>query len=137
MTKSMVDWFKKFAISMSKFAFFSFLATLIDFCLFTLVLAPIMEPFKAELISGFVGMCVNFYFQRTFVFRNRRNKYVSFALSIFFSLIALFLGAFLISFLVEKVFLGKYIVLAKIISIGVKFIFNFLTKKWVFERTLK
>ncbi|MEO9533093.1 MAG: GtrA family protein [Crocinitomicaceae bacterium] len=135
--KKLFQLVKKFAVSMSKFALFSLVATLVDFCLFSFVLSPIMEPFKAELISGFVGMCTNFYFQKNFVFQNKRNNYAAFALSITFSLIALLLGAFLISFLVDDVFQGKYIMLAKLISIGFKFLFNYFTKKWVFERTVK
>ena len=125
---------RKFSLSVAKFATSSVVATVVDFVLFLFVLSPILKPFWAEFFSGFVGMVINFFLQKKFVFTLRRNAYAAFGLSILFSLIALLLGSYLMKFLVTIDFLAEYIVIAKIIVVGTKFFFNYFTKRRIFEK---
>jgi putative flippase GtrA len=129
--------FKKFTISVAKFATSSAIATLVDFVLFLFVLSPILPIFWAEFFSGLAGMLINFFLQKRYVFTLRRNAYIAFALSLASSLIALLLGSYLMTYLVQIPLLAKYILLAKIIVVGSKFFFNYFTKRRIFERSRK
>lgn len=126
--------YKKLAITLTKFATSSAIATLVDICLFIFVLYPILNVFLAEFISGFVGMIINFYLQKKYVFKLNRDAYAAFSLSILFSLIALLLGSLIMKGLVTFPILAAYIIIPKIMVIGFKFFFNFFTKKWIFEK---
>ncbi len=125
---------KGFLKSITKFGASSVVATAVDICLFTFVLTKFLPVFQSELISGFIGMLINFALQKRFVFHLQRNQYAAFALSVSFSLIALFLGGILIDNLVRVELLATYIILPKLIVTGFKFFFNYFTKRWVFEK---
>lgn len=125
---------KSFSLSLAKFATSSVLATVVDFVLFLFVLSPVLKPFWAEFFSGFVGMVINFFLQKRFVFTLRRNAYAAFGLSILFSLIALLLGSYLMQFLVSFDFFKEYLVIAKVMVVASKFFFNYFTKKRIFEK---
>ncbi|UKN02141.1 GtrA family protein [Paracrocinitomix mangrovi] len=119
---------------MSKFMLASVIATLVDIILFTFVLTQFLPVFESELIAGFVGMCINFFIQKKYVFELKRNQVIAFALSISLSLVAILLGGLIVKFLVTFDFFATYLILAKLIVVGIKFFFNFFTKRWVFER---
>jgi len=126
--------YKGLAMIVSKFAASSAIATLIDFCLFIFVLQPVIKPFWAEFISGFIGMTVNFILQKRYVFQLKRNLYMAFTLSIVFSVFALVSGSFMIQGFSHIPFFASYMFIPKIIVVGFKFIFNFYTKRWIFEK---
>ncbi len=126
--------YKKLAITITKFATSSAIATAVDICLFMFVFYPILNIFLAEFFSGFIGMIINFYLQKKYVFKLNRNAYIAFSLSIFFSLIALLIGSLLMKGLVTIPILATYVIIPKIMVIGFKFFFNFFTKKWIFEK---
>lgn len=126
--------FKSFAVSVLKFATSSAVATLVDFCLFTFVLSHYLDIFYAEIISGFVGMTINFFLQKKYVFDLQRNQVWAFVLSIVFSFVGLFLGGLLMQHLAKMDLFIEYLFVAKLIVIGAKFIFNYFTKRWIFEK---
>lgn len=126
--------YKNIIVSMTKFMASGLLATLIDIALFTFVFSTFMHVYYAELLAGSVGMVVNFILHKRYVFELKRNAYVAFVLYIGFSLIALFFGAWLIEILVEVEWLAVYLIVPKLIVTGVKFFYNYFTKRWVFER---
>ena len=128
--------YKDIIYSIGKFATSSAVASVVDLVLFTFVLTKIfnLEIFTAEIIAGFVGMVINFILQKRFVFYLQRNLYVAFSLSIGFSLIALFLGGFAIKYLVTIPIFSSYLIIPKVMVMGSKFFFNYLTKRWVFEK---
>lgn len=120
-----------------KFGSASVIATLVDICLFRFVFFGKFELFYAELAAAFCGMLVNFFLQKKYVFKLERNALVAFLLSLGTSLVVMTLGATLMTKLVNIPLFAQYIMLPKLIVVGLKFVFNFFTKKWVFEKTLK
>ena len=120
-----------------KYASFSGVATAVDFLLFRFLFVQFLEPFWADLSSASIGFLINFFFQRKYVFILKRDVKVTFLLSIGFSLIVMLMGSFLMDQLVKTGFFATYLSLAKIVVIGFKFVLNYTSKKWVFERTLK
>ena len=120
-----------------KYASFSGVATAVDFLLFRFLFIRFLEPFWADLSSASIGFLINFFFQRKYVFALRRDVKVTFLMSIGFSLIVMLIGSFLMDQLVTIGLFATYISLAKITVIGFKFILNYTSKKWVFERTFK
>lgn len=124
----------RIVLTVLKFATSSAIATLVDLCLFLFVLSPIMDVFWAEFIAGFVGMTINFFLQKKYVFDLKRNAYYAFALSLGFSLVALILGSYLMKALTLIDLFALYLIVPKIIVVSFKFCFNFLTKRWIFEK---
>ncbi|MFT6137647.1 MAG: putative flippase GtrA [Salibacteraceae bacterium] len=120
--------------SLAKFGASSVVATGLDILLFTFVFTNFLPVFESEILSGFIGMLVNFVLQKRFVFHLQRNQYMAFFLSLGFSLFGLFLGGFLIESLVKIELLATYLILPKLMVTGFKFFFNYFTKRWVFEK---
>ena len=120
--------------SLAKFGASSVVATGADILLFTFVFTQFLPVFESEILSGFIGMLINFVLQKRFVFHLQRNQYLAFFMSVGFSLFGLFLGGFLIQSLVKIELLATYLILPKLILTGFKFFFNYFTKRWVFEK---
>ena len=120
--------------SLAKFGASSVVATGADILLFTFVFTQFLPVFESEILSGFIGMLINFVLQKRFVFHLQRNQYLAFFMSVGFSLFGLFLGGFLIQSLVKIELLATYLILPKLIVTGFKFFFNYYTKRWVFEK---
>lgn len=95
-------------------------------------LVQYIAPFLVNIISASLGMVANFVMQWFWVFRASRSWYVSFALSISFSLLGIILGTILVYFLTTKTLLAEFPVVAKCIAVIVVFFYNFLTKKFSF-----
>lgn len=112
----------------------SAIATAIDILLFTLVFTQFLPVLESELISGFIGMVINFILQKKYVFDLQRNQIVAFMLSIALSFLALFLGGLLIDFLVGFELLAAYLIIPKLMVMAAKFFFNYFTKRWIFEK---
>lgn len=119
--------------SIIKFGLVSGLATICDFALFTFVLTKVLPVFWAELGAAFVGMIINFFMQKRFVFMLNRKAYQAFFLSITTSVLLMVLGAFAMKGLTEIAFFATHLVIAKILIMGSKFLVNYFTKRWVFE----
>lgn len=128
-----------------KFGSASLVATLVDYLLYTFVFTelgdgPVVFPWftvdYADLAAAFCGMLVNFFLQKNYVFKMERGFVVTFLLSILFSLIILLFGSWFMHKLKLIALFAAYPILAKIIVTGIKFIINFFTKKWVFEKKL-
>lgn len=126
----------KFFQRVVKFGLASGIATAVDFLLFRFVFYAIMPLFYAEVLASFVGMIINFFLQKKFVFDLKRKAYVAFGLSIGTSIIVMLIGGWVITQLIKIEFLAENISAAKIIVIGMKFGMNFFIKQWVFEKRL-
>lgn len=127
---------KEFVKRVFKFGLTSGVATAIDFALFTFVFSKIMPLFYAEILASFIGMVINFFLQKRYVFDLQRKAYVAFTMSIVSSILVMLLGAYVITQLVKIDYLEKHLFIAKIIIIGMKFGLNFFIKQWIFERKL-
>ena len=75
--------YKKFVISVSKFAASSLVATVVDVLLFTYVFTEFLTVFQSELLAGFIGMCINFILQKKYVFQKKTEIFKSQFLIIF------------------------------------------------------
>lgn len=124
------SFFKRVA----KFGLASGVATAVDFLLFRFVFLSIMDLYYAELLASFIGMIINFFLQKKFVFKLQRKAVIAFILSISTSIVVMFIGAELIFHLAKIEYLATHISIAKIIVIGFKFGMNFFIKQWVFEK---
>ncbi len=125
---------------MIRFGLSSGLASLVDLGVFFVVqtVLGLLDAFYAEILSASCGMVVNFFMQKRFVFDLQRKAYVAFFLSIAFSIAIMYLGALTL----DQVRLHPYfadpdkIIIAKIPVMGFKFVLNYFSKRWVFERKI-
>jgi putative flippase GtrA len=122
--------------SFFRFGITSSIATAVDFALFRFLFIRYLSPFYSELCSAFIGMVINFFMQKQFVFVRKRKVHYAFFLSILFSFAVMYLGALFIKLLYTDPFLAKHPGITKLIIIGSKFVVNFLSKKWVFEKRI-
>lgn len=128
---------KQLGFSMTKFGLTSLLGTGLDFLTFTFLFRLILPLFWAEIAAAFIGMIVNFFMQKRFVFQLNRKAETAFFLSIIVSFVLMFAGAFILTWLVTfEPFLSLPLA-AKVTVMGVKFIFNYVSKRWIFEKPLK
>ena len=125
---------KNLSLSMSKFAATSLLGTGLDFLSFTFIFRLILPLFWAEIGAALIGMIVNFFMQKKFVFQLNRKVQAAFILSIAVSFLLMFAGAFALTSLVKLAPFAAYPLLAKITVMGLKFVFNFFSKRWIFEK---
>ncbi|NJO02494.1 MAG: GtrA family protein [Bacteroidia bacterium] len=123
-----------FTLPKLKFATTSSLATLVDYCLYLLLVYLFLPPVASNLISAFCGMVINFILQRRYVFILQRNVRVAFVLSIAFSLLGIALGTGLIYLLNHLPFFATYQFITKLLVTGLIFFYNFYTKRFAFER---
>lgn len=119
---------------MVKFALTSLLGTICDFLSFTFLFTKILPVFWSEICAALVGMAINFFMQKKFVFRLNRNIHTAFLLSIFFSFVFMFSFAFILHTLTKTEYFAQNLILAKVLVMGVKFMLNYFTKHWIFEK---
>jgi putative flippase GtrA len=125
---------KELGLSMSKFAATSLLGTGLDFLSFTFIFRLILPLFWAEIGAALIGMIVNFFMQKKFVFQLNRKVQAAFILSIAVSFILMFAGAFALTSLVKIEPFTTFPLIAKVTVMGMKFVFNFFSKRWIFEK---
>lgn len=116
-----------------KFAVTSGIATLIDYTLFIILSNFFFDPIISNVISYSCAMLANFFLQRRFIFQLNRKISTTFALSATFSLIGIGISTLLIYLLVQIPFLFNYPLLAKIITTGIIFFYNYFTKRFAFQ----
>jgi len=114
-----------------KFLTSSALATLADFLLYS-SLVTLIQPHIANIISTSAGMLINFSIQRRWVFFPTKEIYLSFILSLMFSLGGLALGTFIIFGLTTWTMLSAYPIVAKVFTICILFTYNYETKRLAF-----
>ena len=118
-----------------KFAMSSSVATAIDYGLYILLVYTVLPPVKANIASATVGILVNFFIQKKFVFNLKRKLSTTFILAILVSLGGLALSTLFIFFLVKVPFLDAHQYLTKLIATAMVFFYNFYFKRFAFERT--
>ncbi len=119
------------ALKIVKFFTSSLLATAVDFLLYALLISA-LAPAGAHLLSASVGMLINYVLQLRWVFRPSRGVVTSFLLSLLFSLGGIALGTLIIYALTTWTPLAAFPLPAKIITTGLVFTYNYLTKKIAF-----
>jgi putative flippase GtrA len=106
-------------------------ATGVDFLLYT-GLIHVLTPTVSNVISAGAGLLINFTLQHRFVFNPGNPIFKSFVLSLVFSLGGLCFGTFLIFLLTSHTILSQAPVMAKLITTGIIFFYNYFTRKIAF-----
>lgn len=115
----------------AKFFGTSVIATGIDFLIYTLLI-QVISPTLSNLVSATVGLLTNFFLQKNYVFNPSKNWQTSLILSTLFSLLGLLIGTGLIYVMTNYTPLSTQPLIAKIISTGIIFFYNYFTKKIAF-----
>ncbi|GAB4397914.1 MAG: hypothetical protein OHK0053_15390 [Microscillaceae bacterium] len=123
-------------LSKLKFATTSALASLVDYSLYLLLVSQAYVPTTAHRISAGCGMVLNFFLQKRFIFALKRRAYMAFAISVFFSLLGIEIGAQIIRGLNQFTFFAEHQPITKLVSMGLVFFYNFYTKRFAFERRM-
>ena len=130
-----------------KFATVSLAATAFDFLFYSffvlLILPDDGSPSTRQKIiivtavGAFIGMLINFFMQKRFVFDLQRKVSVALMLAIGVSLGGVFLNTSIVAFLSDYDFFLQskfHKILPKITATGLVFFYNFYLKRYVFEK---
>ncbi len=133
-----------------KFATVSLAATTFDivfYSTFILYIFPMdgTDATAAEIkytaaIGAFIGMLINFFLQKRFVFDLNRKISTAFTLALCVSLIGIFINTNIVTWLSQYTLFmqdglyGLYKILPKLIATGIVFFYNFYMKRFIFEK---
>jgi putative flippase GtrA len=131
-----LPFIKNFIIPKVKFAITSSIATAIDYGIYISLTTIIMaSESTSHAISYTIGMIINFFLQKRFIFLLQRKLYQAFGLSVVFSLVGWLISQGLFNLLILYTdFFHNNDILAKIIVTFVIFFYNFYTKRFSFEK---
>jgi len=119
----------------TKFAASSGVATIVDMGLFGILTKVTDLPEELiNVISSLVGMLINFFLQKKYIFELNRKVSTAFILSLIVSLGGIFLSTSIIHYLLRMNFFEMYPILAKLIATGIVFFYNFYLKRFSFEK---
>ena len=133
MTNGRFSWLKLIKLKM-KFATSSGVATMVDYGLYLILEHTLFSPVVSNLISGSVGMVVNFLLQKKFVFDLQRKMSTAFGMAMMVSLGGLAISTGIISALCYIPFFNHYQFITKMCATGIVFFYNFYMKRFVFEK---
>jgi putative flippase GtrA len=131
-----LPFIKNFVIPKVKFAVTSSIATAVDYGIYILLTSLFLTSESiSHAISYTVGMIINFFLQKRFIFLLKRKLYHAFGLSVIFSLLGWLISQGLFNLMVLYTgFFQQNDILAKIIVTFVIFFYNFYTKRFSFEK---
>lgn len=118
----------------AKFAVTGSIATVVDTTLFYFLEKYVMDAVPANIISYSCGMVVNFILHKRFIFDLQRKVSTAFILSLAVSLGGMAISTLIIYILSQYPFFQEIPIVAKLISTGVVFFYNFYLKRYVFEK---
>ncbi len=118
----------------ARFAVGGALATGIDYLIYFPLFEQGVAPVKAQVIAYSVSVVVNFLFQKYFVFEQQGSTRATVLWSMLVSLGGLVLSAGIIYVLNWYPFFQEYQLIAKLMTTGLVFFYNFYCKRYVFER---
>lgn len=117
----------------AKFALSGLVATGLDYGLYLLLVYRFMPPAAANITSYTIAVIVNFLMQKRFVFTLQGSVRRAFVLSMVVSGGGLLLSTGIIYGLSQVPFFIARQYLAKLLTTGIVFFYNFFLKRWVFE----
>lgn len=130
------EFWQKYVLPKARFASTSAIATFVDYGLFILLAYSGVSKVIANLISASCGFLVNFFLQKTFIFKSKRPIREAFGFSLVFSLGGIAIGTFFIYLLTKIPFFDQYAFVAKLLVTGIMFFYNYYTKQIAFERKI-
>ena len=116
-----------------KFAMSSSLATLVDYVLYQVLVRYFFSPVVSNLISATVGMVINFFLQKKYIFKLKRSVKIAFIISLFVSVGGIGISTSIIHFLNKSEMLAGNQYIIKAIATGTVFFYNFYMKRFAFE----
>lgn len=123
----------KSIFSQAKFLTSSIIATGVDYMLWFILKWKLFDPATAHYISYPIAVLLNFYLQKRFIFEQKRNTQDAFVISMIFSIAGWGFSSLMMYLLLKIPLFILYPVIAKIITTGVLFFYNFYTKRYAFE----
>lgn len=119
-----------------KFAMSSSLATLVDYVLYQVLVRYFFSPVASNLISATVGMVINFFLQKKYIFELKRSVNIAFIISLFVSVGGIGISTIIIHFLNNSEMLSGNQYIIKAIATGTVFFYNFYLKRFAFEKRI-
>ena len=119
-----------------KFAMSSSLATLVDYVLYQVLVRYFFSPVASNLISATVGMVINFFLQKKYIFELKRSVNIAFIISLLVSVGGIGISTIIIHFLNNSEMLSGNQYIIKAIATGTLFFYNFYLKRFAFEKRI-
>lgn len=117
-----------------KFTMSSSLATLVDYVLYQVLVRYLFSPVVSNLISATVGMVINFFLQKKYIFELKRSVNIAFIISLLVSVGGIGISTIIIHFLNKSEMLAGNQYIIKAIATGTVFFYNFYMKRFAFEK---
>lgn len=117
-----------------KFAMSSSVATLVDYILYQILVRYLFSPVVSNLISATVGMVINFFLQKKYIFELKRSVKIAFIISLLVSVGGIGISTVIIHFLNKSEMLAGNQYIIKAIATGTVFFYNFYMKRFAFEK---
>jgi putative flippase GtrA len=124
------------AAKVMRFALTGAIATGINIGLYLLLVNRVLPPVAANLVAYSSSVVVNFMLQKRYVFQLERSAGRAFTLSMLASVGGLLLDTGIVAALNVQPFFAARQWLIKCCSTGVVFIYNFISKRYIFEKRL-
>lgn len=118
----------------AKFAMSSSIATLVDYFLYQVLVKHLFSPEISNLISASVGMLINFFLQKKYIFELKRSVKIAFLISLLVSIGGIGISTVIIHFLNKSEVLAGNQYIIKAIATGTVFFYNFYMKRFAFEK---
>jgi len=119
-----------------KFAMSSSVATLVDYVLYQVLVRYLFSPVASNLISATVGMVINFFLQKKYIFELKRSVNIAFIISLLVSVGGIGISTIIIHFLNNSEMLSGNQYIIKAIATGTVFFYNFYLKRFAFEKRI-
>ena len=119
-----------------KFAMSSSVATLVDYVLYQVLVRYLFSPVASNLISATVGMVINFFLQKKYIFELKRSVNIAFIISLLVSVGGIGISTIIIHFLNNSEMLSGNQYIIKAIATGTVFFYNFYMKRFAFEKRI-
>lgn len=117
-----------------KFAMSSSVATLVDYVLYQVLVKYLFSPVVSNLISASVGMLINFFLQKKYIFELRRSVNIAFVISLLVSIGGIGISTGIIHVLNNTDTLAGNQYIIKALATGTVFFYNFYMKRFAFEK---
>ena len=119
-----------------KFAMSSSVATIVDYVLYQVLVRYFFSPVVSNLISATVGMVINFFLQKKYIFELKRSVNITFIISLLVSVGGIGISTIIIHFLNNSEILSGNQYIIKAIATGTVFFYNFYLKRFAFEKRI-
>ena len=117
-----------------RFAMSSSVATVVDYVLYQILVKYMFSPVVSHLMSATVGMLINFFLHKKYIFQLKRSVKTAFLISLLVSVGGIGIGTVIINFLNSNDLFNNNQFVIKAIATGIVFFYNFYMKRFAFEK---